>query len=113
MDNTYKPWHDMEGFKVIKEIFKTIGKTVWASRHLFLADSSSFVNNIQDIFGTTEEELKYFFWKIFGVIVGFIISIILIWELAKKIIRAIIKYYKKEKQNTEYSDTENQDTKNT
>ncbi len=108
MDDTNKPWHDMEGFKVIKEIFSTIGKTVFASRHLFLADKDKFVKDIQDIFGTTEEELKYFFWKIFGVIVGFIISIILIWELAKKIIRAIIKYYKKEKQNTE-----NQDTKNT
>jgi hypothetical protein len=97
----------MEGFKVIEEIFTTIGKTVWASRNLFLGKKNDFIKEIQNIFGTTEEELKYFFWKIFGVIVGFIISIILIWELAKKIIRAIIKYYKKEKQNTENLYTEN------
>jgi len=113
MEKTNKQWHDMEGFKVIEEIFKTIGKTVWASRNLFLADKEKFINEIQEIFKIDETLPYFFYWKIFGVIVGFIISIILIWELAKKIIRAIIKYYKKEKQNTENQDTENQDTENT
>ena len=97
-DSDNSKWYN-HVFDVITHMCSAIGKTVFASRNIFLLDWTNFTKEIADIFDATQ--IQFIGYKIVGVIVGFIISIILLWEIIKKIIRTIIKYYKKKTENTE------------
>ena len=85
---------------IIKATLLAIGKTMFALRHIFSGKFKMVVDEIGKIFPVDDEGLGYLGYRLVGSILGVILFVISLWELSKKIIRAIIKYYKKEKQNT-------------